>query len=156
MEQTNQNLFDLQIDQQSNSYLNEAAKWGKFLAIMGFIFCGLFVIIALFAGTFMASMMQGGFGGTDVGGPGAAMSGVFISVVYIVIALVYFFPCLYLFNFSSKMQIALRSNQQETLNTSFRNLKSCFKFMGILMIIGLAFWVLAIIIAIGAAVGGGV
>ena len=155
MEQTNQNLFDLQIDHQSNSYLNEAAKWGKFLAIIGFIFCGLFVIIALFAGTFMASMMSG-FGGSDAATPGAAMGGTVVTFAYIVIALVYFFPCLYLFNFANKMQAALRGNQQDSLNTSFRNLKSCFKFLGILMIIGLCFWVLAIIIAVVTAIGAAV
>ena len=111
MEQTNQNLFDLQIDHQSNSFLSEAAKWGKFLSIMGFIFCGLIVVIALFAGTLIASMMSG-FGGSDAGA-GAAVGGGIITFVYIVIALIYFFPCLYLFNFASKMQAALRSNQQD-------------------------------------------
>ena len=151
MEQTNQNLFDLQIDHQSNSFLNEAAKWGKFLSIMGFIFCGLFVIIALFAGTFIATSMRGFQGST---GGMEAMGGGIVTVVYIIIALVYFFPCLYLFNFSSKMQVALRSNQQDTLNISFRNLKSCFKFLGILTIIMLSFWALAMIIGIGAAMGG--
>lgn len=155
MEQTNQNLFDLQIDHQSNNYLSEAAKWGKFLAIMGFIFCGLLVLVALFAGTLMASMMSG-FGGADTGSAGAAVGGGIITFVYIIFALIYFFPCLYLFNFSAKMQAALRSNQQELLNTSFRNLKSCFKFMGILMIVMLAFWALGIIIAIGASIATGV
>ncbi len=153
MEQTTQNLFDLQIDHQSNNYLAEAAKWAKFLAIMGFILCGLSVIIALFLGTFMASMMSG-FGGNDAGAAGAMGGGIF-TVVYIVLALVYFFPCLYLFNFSSKMQVALRSNQQDSLNISFRNLKSCFKFLGILTIIMIAFWVLGIIIGIGAAASSG-
>ena len=152
MEQTNQNLFDLQIDHQSNSYLSEAAKWGKFLSIMGFIFCALFVIVALFAGTAIATSMSS-FSATSSGA--GVMSGTIVTVVYILIALVYFFPCLYLFNFSSKMQAALRGNQQDVLNTSFRNLKSCFKFMGVLMIIMLCFWILAIIVAIGAAVSGG-
>ncbi len=149
MEQVNQNLFDLQIDHQSNNYLSEAAKWGKFLAIMGFIFCGLFVIVALFAGTYIATSMRGF--STPSSGSGV-MGGGIVTVVYIAIALVYFFPCLYLFNFSSKMQAALRGNQQDVLNTSFRNLKSCFKFLGILMIIMLCFWILAIIVAVVAAV----
>ena len=152
MEQINQNLFDLQIDHQSNSYLSEAAKWGKFLSIMGFIFCGLFVIVALFAGTAIATSMSG-FSSTSSGA--GVMSGTIVTVIYIVIALVYFFPCLYLFNFSSKMQAALRGNQQDVLNTSFRSLKSCFKFMGVLMIIMLCFWILAIIVAVGAAISGG-
>jgi Family of unknown function (DUF5362) len=149
MEQTTQNLFDLQIDHQSSSYLSEAAKWGRFLAIMGFIFCGLFVLVALFAGTYIASSMRS-FGGAE------AFGGGLVTAMYIIIALVYFFPCLYLFNFATKMQVALRANQQEALNTSFRNLKACFKFLGILMIIGLCFWVLALIIGVGAAMTAGV
>ena len=39
---------DLQVTPQAQSYLTESAKWGKFLAIMGFIFCGLMVILAFF------------------------------------------------------------------------------------------------------------
>ena len=152
MEQTNENLFDLQIDHQSNSYLSEAAKWGKFLAIIGFIFCGLFVIVALFAGTYIATSMRG-FGNTSSGA--GLMSGTFVTVIYIFVALVYFFPCLYLFNFSSKMQAALRANQQDILNTSFRNLKSCFKFLGVLLIIMLSIWILVIVAGIAAAVAGG-
>lgn len=151
MEQSNQNLFDLQIDHQSSSFLSETAKWGKFLAIMGFIFCGLMVIVALFAGTLMASMMPG-LGTAE--GTTAAIGGGVLTVVYLVLALIYFFPCLYLFNFSSKMQLALRSNQQDVLNTSFRNLKSCFKFMGILTIVLLSFWVLLIIFSVGAGLAG--
>lgn len=147
MEQSNENLFDLQIDHQSNNFLSEAAKWGKFLAIMGFIFCGLMAIFALFAGTLLASMMPG-MGSSE--GATAALGGGFVTVIYLILALIYFFPCLYLFNFSAKMQVALRSNQQDMLNTSFRNLKSCFKFMGILTIVILSFWILALIVGIGA------
>jgi hypothetical protein len=153
MEQTTQNLFDLQIDHQSSSYLSEAAKWGRFLAIMGFIFCGLFVLVALFAGTFIASSMRS-LGGAATGAE--AVGGGLVTVMYIIVALVNFFPCLYLFNFSTKMQLALRANQQEALNTSFRNLKACFKFVGILMIIGLCFWVLALIFGIVAAMTAGI
>ncbi len=35
------NLFELQLDQPSINYLNEAARWGRFLAIIGFIYIGL-------------------------------------------------------------------------------------------------------------------
>ena len=141
------NLFDLQIDHQSNNFLNEAARWSKFLSIVGFIFCGLMVIIALFAGTLLASTMRG-FGG---GGP--AMGSGIVTFVYLIIALLYFFPCLYLFNFSTKMQAALRSNQQDTLNIAFRNLKSCFKYMGILTIVVLSFYILVLIIVVAAGAG---
>ena len=96
MEQFSQNLFDLQIDHQSNSYLSEAAKWGKFLSIMGFIFCGLFVLSGIFQFTVAGSLMSG-LGGTDRAG--AVLGGGLLVFIYIVFALISFFPCLYLFNF---------------------------------------------------------
>jgi uncharacterized membrane protein (DUF485 family) len=57
----------------------------------------------------------------------------------------YFFPCLFLFRFASKMKHALAANDQAQLNTSFQNLKSLFRFVGILTIIFLAFYAIAIV-----------
>lgn len=144
MEQnTTSSLFELQVDQIAASYLKEAARWAKFLAILGFIFCGFFVLFALFAGSFMAAAFS-----TMGAGRSGLMSGAGFSIIYIAFALLYFFPCLYLFNFASKMQTALRSNDQEVLNASFKNLKSSYRFVGILMIICLGLWSLGIIFAI--------
>ena len=139
-------LFDLHIDQQVTSYLGETAKWAKFLAILGFIMCGIIAIVALFAGSFLSSSLSR-FGG----GEGTAVSGVLVTIIYLGIVLLYFFPCLYLFNFASKMQAAIRSNDQQLLTTSFRNLKSCYRFVGILMIIVLSFYAILLIIGIVAA-----
>ena len=147
MESNDQHLFDLQLDRQAINYLNEAAKWGKFLSIMGFIFCGLLVIFAFFAGTIMATSFSQ-LGATF--GPGF---GTILTIIYLAIALLYFFPCLYLFRFSVKMQQALRSNDQLSLTESFKNLKSNFKFLGILTICILSFYVLAFFGGILAALG---
>lgn len=140
MEETTQNnLFDLQIDHQSSAYLGETAKWSKFLSIMGFICCGLLIIIGIFFGSMMSSLERFG---------GGAIGSVWLAMIYIIIAILYFFPCLYLFNFSGKMQVALRNNDQNYLTDAFKNLKSCFKFVGIMTIIVLAFYLIAIIIAV--------
>jgi hypothetical protein len=45
------------------------------------------------------------------------------------------------------MQTAIRNNDQVYLNTSFRNIKSFFKFWGIITIIALCIFVIAIIFA---------
>ena len=45
---TSENLFELQIDAQSNNHLSQAAKWAKFLAIIGFVFCGLLIIWGIY------------------------------------------------------------------------------------------------------------
>lgn len=134
-----QSLFDLQLDPVGANYLREGAKWAKFIAIVGFIFCGLMVIIALFAGTILAASMSTAMGGASGIGGGV------ITFIYLVLAALWFFPCLYLFRFASGMQVALRNNEQEKLLNSLKNLKSHFKFIGILLIIMLAFYALAII-----------
>ena len=146
---TETSLFELQIDHESTGYLKDAARWAKFLAILGFVFIGLFVLMALFAGSLIGSMYSSAGIGTS---GGAAFGGAAVTIVYILVALLYFFPCLYTFNFAKKMQVALRSNDQNMLNQSFRNLKSCYRFLGILMVIGLCIWGLALIfVVIGAA-----
>ncbi|MCU0385065.1 MAG: DUF5362 family protein [Flavihumibacter sp.] len=139
METTQSNLFELQIDELSNSYLKETAKWAKFLSILGFIGCGLIVLIGL-GMTFLFSS----FNSPELAGPvGMYSSG--LSLVYIALAALYFFPCLYLYRFAAGMQAALQAGEPVQLQTSFRNLKSCFRFIGILTIILMSIYLLAIV-----------
>ena len=135
-------LFDLQVDQLSTSFLGETAKWAKFLAILGFVVSGVILLIALFAGSFLASTFA------HMGGESGLVSGVFIGAIYGVVAVLAFFPCLYLYRFADNMQMALRANDQEQLNMAFRNMKSYFKFLGILAVIYLSFIVLGLIFGI--------
>jgi hypothetical protein len=147
MEQpANANLFDLQLDQNSINYLNEAARWSRFLSILGFIYCGLLVIAGLFLGSVMSRMMSG-INNSDAAVP-AMMGGGFFGFFFICGSLIIFFPSLFLFNFSSKLRKAFRGNDQPVLAESFRNLKSFFKFYGIVAIIGLSIYALAIVAAI--------
>ena len=139
------NLFDIHIDHQSSSYLQEAARWAKFLAIVGFVFCGLLALIAIFAGSVLGSVMDR-FSGSS--GSSAYFGGAFFTIIYLGLALLYFFPCLYLYRFGIKAQSALKANDNDQMTNSFRNLKSCFRFLGILTIIVLSFYALALIIGI--------
>jgi hypothetical protein len=140
---TGKHLFELQVDQQGISYLSETARWAKFLSIVGFVICGLMLVAALFAGSLMASFSRFGRGDAMQGAMG--MGGAFFSLIYIVITLLCFFPCLYLYNFSGKLQHALSNNDQTSLNISFSHLKSCLKFIGILTIVILSFYALAVL-----------
>jgi len=138
------NLFELQVDHNSSSFLRETAKWAKFLAVLGFIGCALMVIVALFVASAMSSLTQS----SGLGSAYSAGLGVGLAIVYILFAALYFFPCLYLYNFSSKMQVALRNNDQDQLGLAFKNLKSCFRFVGILTVIVICLFVLAFILQI--------
>lgn len=144
MEHQHDHLFDIQIDQQTQSYLGESAKWGKFLSIVGFIMCGLLIVFALFFGSFIAEAMKNMEGGAAIGGG-------FLTTLYIIIAAIFFFPCYYLYNYSTKLQVALRSNDQLAFTTAFKNLKSCLKFIGIYTIVMLCFYALGLVLVFGAA-----
>ena len=124
----------LVIDETGKAFLLETTKWARFFAILGFIVIACMVIAAFFVSAIYGSMLD------DYNIP-ASM----ITVVYLLGALINFFPCLYLFNFSVKTKRALQSNDQFTLNLGFSNLKSYYKYIGILIIILLIFYAIAVI-----------
>jgi hypothetical protein len=146
MEQNTSNLFELHVDPQSIAYLGETARWAKFLAIIGFIMCTLIVLAGIFAGTVFSSL-------GDNFGMGAL--GVGAAIFYILIALLWFFPCLFLYRFAVRTQVALRNNEQQNLTAGLANLKSYFKFVGILTIVVISIYILLFIFAmLGAGMAG--
>jgi uncharacterized membrane protein YjgN (DUF898 family) len=156
-QQQDSSLFGMNVDQAGKSHLAEAARWAKFISVIGFIVCAMVVLFGVFFSTFFRKFPTAFERNSPYGDmPNTAPFTSAIAFIYIVVALIYFFPFLFLFRFATKMKTALASNDQETLNTSFQNLKATFRFVGILLLIGLCFWALAIVVTlIGAAAGGG-
>jgi uncharacterized membrane protein len=142
--------FELQFTQQAQGFVRETAKWATFLSIMGFIFIGFMVLGAL--GMFaMGSTMSSMGAGSPMGAMGM-LGGATMGIMFLLFALLYFFPVLYLYKFASNAKEALNSNNTERLTVAFENLKSHYKFVGILTVIGLAFYVLIFIFSIVAGV----
>ncbi|KFF05166.1 hypothetical protein [Flavobacterium reichenbachii] len=135
--------FELQLDQSAKDFLKETAKWAYFLSIMGFIFIGLMVVIAIFAGTIFSTL--GGMQG--MGGLTGGMGGL-IGVFYFIIAVVYFFPIYYLNKFAVNAKRAFRENDSAALTSSFEYLKSHYKFIGILTLSILILYGVAFIFSI--------
>ena len=133
---------DLQVSPVSQSFLTEAARWGKFLSIAGFIFCGFIIVTSFFIPTIYSNLSRlNGLAPELINS--AAYS---VSILYLIAALVLFFPCLFLYRFSVKMKIALTTISQENFEGSLKNLKSLFKFYGIITIILLSFYALIFVI----------
>jgi hypothetical protein len=139
---SDQSLFELQIDQENTSYLSEMARWGKFLSIVGFVLTGL-VTLGLLVQAFSADTYASLY--TPL------WQKAIVPMLLIAVIIIYFFPCLYLFNFSSKMKFALRSDDQEYMLIAFKNLKACFKFVGICTLVmislNLIIWIFLIVSA---------
>ena len=148
MEQNQESsLFGLNIDPSSRNHLWETARWARFLAIMGFIVCGLALIMGVFAGTIFQNWVDHSLLGPDAAADTNSVR-LRTGIVYTIVAIVYFFPCLYLFNFASKMRTALIANDQNTMNESFKNLKKTFRFVGVLTIIILVFWIIGLLMVV--------
>jgi hypothetical protein len=133
---------DLVLTPEAQYYLNEGAGWAKFLGIAGFIGCGFILILAFFISTIFS------MAGRMSPNPNPALQsgmGAFVGVIYGLMALLYFFPSLYVYQFgvNAKKGILIRDSADITLGIS--KLKSFLKFWGVLMIISLAFGVLGII-----------
>jgi hypothetical protein len=122
-----------------NDYLLQTSKWGKFLAIVGFVGMGLMVFIAILVMSGLSQLSR-------VYGEGFPMAGV--GFVYVAIAAIYFFPINYLYQFSVKIKRGLQSNDASTITSGFENLKSLFKFMGVFTLVILSMYGLILLIAI--------
>ena len=134
-----ENGENLVIDWRSKEFLKETAKWTKFLAILGFVGIGLMVLgslVMLFAPSSLMSNGDFPFGGK-----------IFMMLLYLSFAVLYYFPISYLYQFSENTKKAIENNDNNAVRDAFEFLKSHYKFMGILTIILLAFY--AIIIFIG-------
>jgi hypothetical protein len=129
----------IEIEQETLKHLNTTRKWAMFLAIIGFIILGLIVIIGLIAGTFLTAFNSGG---KDLGIPESLM---FVPIL--LLAVIYFFPVLFLFRFSKHTSHAVQTLDKLEFHKAIKNLKSCFVYIGVLIIIILSLYIVVLIVA---------
>ncbi len=121
---------DLRISGHAISYLKQTSKWALFISIIGFIFIGLCLIGSVFFWLFLTPLSE-----TPVPVP-------LFSFFYIAIAIIYFFPIYYLYQFSNNIKKALSNNASINLEQAFSCLKSHYKFLGIIIISSIGFYLL--------------
>jgi hypothetical protein len=124
---------------QINECLMETSKWGKFLAILGYVLMGFLVLLALVTIVGFSFMAKAA---------GKGVPTFWIGLVYIVFAGIYYIPITYLYRFSVQMKQALQTNDENLYASGFQNLKSLFKFTGIFTIVILSLYALIIVIAL--------
>lgn len=137
LEQQIEEQNEMTFNQQMKSYLLTTAKWGKFLAIVGFIIIALMAVASI--GLIIGFEFLREFGATAV-----PLS--LLGVIYLLVASIYFIPTFYLFQFSEQMREGLKNGNADTTQSAFKNLKSLFKFTGILTLIFIIFYGLLMIV----------
>jgi NADH:ubiquinone oxidoreductase subunit 5 (subunit L)/multisubunit Na+/H+ antiporter MnhA subunit len=146
----NEEVAALQLTENSKEYLRTTAKWTKFMAVISFIgigFLALSGLILTLTGFFIPYDTLNGMMLFPLGITG---------VIYFILSLVIIIPTLYLYRFSQKTIESLESNNSETLESAIENMKSYWKFNGILTIVSIALCVLVVpivlIIAVASAI----
>ncbi len=131
---------ELYLEQSALAALRTAGKWSRFLAILGFSGLGLMLLLGLFFSSFMSSLT----GNSELYAQQTNQMGnfpfVLIGIGYFIIAVIYFFPLLYLYNFGRKILTALDQQDTPTLSVAFENIGKHYRFVGILAIIFLGFY----------------
>jgi len=144
-----ENESNLEVTDLAKMYLQETAKWAKFLAIVGFVGVGFMVILAIFVGTIFSALSALAPSSTPI--PAQSM-GFGMTLLYLALAALYFFPCLYLYKFATKTKLALVNDDSEVLAEALENHKSMFKFMGIMTAVMIGLY--AILFLFAALAGG--
>lgn len=140
---------DMVLTQEAQYYLQQSGKWASFLGIIGFIFCGLFFILAIFIGSVFAFLNKLSPGMPP--NPLLATMGPLLSVVYIIIDVIYFIIVLNLYQFAVRVKKGIAFIDNAMLTNSFKKLKSFFKAWGIVTIVILSIYVLMLL---GLIIGG--
>lgn len=125
------------VNREIRLYLAETAKWGNLLAIFGYVFMGIMILISLAMIIGFSQM------GDQVGFPMWILG-----IVYLVLAGLYYIPVTYLYRFSDQMKLAVKRHDEQLYTSGFANLKSLFKFFGIFTIAMLVLYGVAIVGAV--------
>lgn len=122
----------MELSQESVYYFNQIRKWTTFFSILGFVMVAFLIVFSLFAGAVFSSLGQPYFG----------LSAIVLGIVYFIIAVLYFFPVLYLYKFSRSADKAIKTNDSDEIAEAFKNLKSHYKFVGIMTIVFLCIYII--------------
>ncbi len=115
----------MELNDQSNKFLLEIAKWATFLSIVGFVTIAFMIILSFSIGSILSQIPENNMG----------VSPQFFSFFYLIFAGIYFIPVYHLFQFGTKTKKALINNDSDLLTFGLKKLKSHYKFLGIVTII---------------------
>jgi hypothetical protein len=129
-------LFDVEIDATAKSLINDIATWAKIVAVSAFVSYGLSLVVAVMS----KSEIESGFA-ASAGKASQIASALVGAVIGVIINI-------FLFKFAVEAKHGVEHMDQGRLESGFNNLRIYVKILGILLIIALVFFVLALLVAL--------
>lgn len=118
--------------------------WVRFCSIIGLIGTGFMFLAAvamILVGFFAPASSSGGAKGLDALGMGGGLG---LGAVYIVLGILYLFPSIKLWKYGSHIASLLQSNSSADLESALEAQRSFWKFVSIMMIIGIVLYIVGI------------
>jgi heme/copper-type cytochrome/quinol oxidase subunit 2 len=119
--------------------LDSTRKWTTFLSVLGFIFLGLIIVAGLTTSLFLTTFKTQE---ANLGIPESVMI-----IIFVVVGAIYFFPVFFLFRFSRNTRDAIQNLDSKKLSKGLNNLRLYFTYTGIMVIVVLSIYVVALIAA---------
>ncbi len=128
---------ELLLTDNSLKYLKTTSQWTRFLAILSFIGSGLLLLVAIILiplGIFIDSPTH------------TPHLFIFLGLIYLVLASISFIPAWYLYKFSTNVEKMLTFRTNQKVEEAFLYLMRYYRFTGIMVIVILVIYVIAIIV----------
>lgn len=128
---------NMELTPQAIASMDETRKWTMFLSILGFVFIG-FLVLAMIGSLFMTSMIP-------VPGMG---TGPIMAFAFLLVIAIYFFPIYFLYQFSSYAKRAIATKSPADLEQAMGYLRNHYRYIGILVIIVIALYIVIFLFGI--------
>lgn len=128
----------LTLSELSKYNLRQISQWTMFFSVLGFAAIGILVLGGFFFGNFISRLS----GEENV----LPYPGYILGIIYAILGAIYLPPVIFLFRFTRHIRGALQYNRENELDKAFINLRSHYRYMGILTAIALIVYLFAGII----------
>ncbi len=127
----------MEISPETLNNLNATRKWTMFLSVFGFIFLGLLLAFGLVTSTFLTVF--------KLKETNPDITEMVMIIGFFTAAVINFFSILFLFRFSIHIRDAVHEHDTGKLDKAFKNLRTFFAYIGIIVIIALSIYIVALI-----------
>lgn len=127
---------DIKLTPQMLDTMRETRRWTRVLSVFGFVITGVALLVIAVQTFFMRNLV------------GVAPEYLVMLVALPVLILVYFFPALLLYKYASSITPLLKLGDAAALDASLARQKSFWKYVGIMVVVVIGFYVIAIVAAI--------
>ncbi len=132
--------FKIELSHEAISHVKKLTRWTFFLSILGFIYMGFIVLAGFSFGFIMESLGRQRGANTP--------PSLLIGLIYVVIAILYFFPLLYLYKFSVSAKQSVQTSSTLEFTAALKYLTSHYTYLGVLAIVGIACMALGLFVAV--------